>query len=135
MTTTAESVTLDRLTALLSDESIDIAHRALWQLLWESEVRVMDLLSLEVPDIDLGSRRIRPEAASRAAALPDGGDIPISERAATLLTAAIGDRTSGPLFAAGPRALTWEEATRAAVEHGCAIHAFRIGGKRHRATV
>ncbi|MFE0689539.1 hypothetical protein ACWGNE_09195 [Streptomyces xiamenensis] len=134
MTTSAESVTPDRLTALLDDESIDIVHRALWQLLWESEVRVMDLLSLEVPDIDLGARSIRPEAASRAAALPDGG-VPLSDRALTLLTALIGGRAAGPLFAAGPRALTWDEASRTAVAQGYAIHAFRIGGKRHRQAV
>ncbi|MDT0322561.1 hypothetical protein [Streptomyces millisiae] len=111
MTITVENITLTQLEELLADESTPVVHRALWALLWESEVRVHDLLTLDVTEVGVGE---------------------FGERAGALLAELIGERTAGPLFAVGERALTWEQAVRAAGEREIAIHAFRTGGKAHR---
>lgn len=129
MSTVAENITDERLEELLADESIDPVHRALWLLLWEGDLRVQDLLSLEVGDVRLEERRVRTTGGSVARG--EGGEI--SQRAAALLARLVADRTSGPLFAVGTRALTWHEAVQAAGEQGCALHAFRSGGRRTRA--
>ncbi|TDC77028.1 hypothetical protein [Streptomyces hainanensis] len=120
MTITVENITPTQLEELLGDEGTPVVHRALWALLWESEVRVHDLLSLEVTDVGLDEREMRTVAAR------------FSERAGALLAELVGDRETGPLFAVGERALTWEEAVRAAGDREIAIHAFRTGGKSHR---
>ncbi|WP_062204169.1 hypothetical protein [Streptomyces sp. NBRC 109706] len=127
MTIVAETITPERLDALLTDQSIPLVHRALWQLLWESEIRILDLLSLSVAEVDPDSRRIVRPAP--------GFPVELSERATELLTPLLDGRTEGPLFVAGQqrtRALSWEEAVRTAKGHGHAIHAFRTGGKQHR---
>ncbi|WP_159001013.1 hypothetical protein [Streptomyces sp. SBT349] len=113
----ADSIPFDRLERLLDDESIPVVHRALWLLLWESDVRVLDLLAIDVAEV----ARIRP-APER----------PLGKRADGLLDRLIGDRVAGPLFAVGPRALSWDEAVRAARAHGHAVHAFRTSGRQHR---
>ncbi|TDC25480.1 hypothetical protein E1265_06830 [Streptomyces sp. 8K308] len=123
MTITAENITLTQLDKLLGDEATPVVHRALWALLWESEVRVHDLLTLDVADVGVAEGRLRA-----------GGD-QFGERAGALLAELIGERTAGPVFAVGERALTWEEAVRAAGEREIAIHAFRTGGKAHRRTL
>jgi hypothetical protein len=112
MTLMAETITLERLEELLADDSISTVHRTLWLLLWEGEVSVLDLLALDV-------REVNPEAD-------------FSERAAGMLRELIGDRDTGPVFADGRRALSWERAMQVAREQGHGIHAFRTGGKRHR---
>ncbi|MGK5529083.1 hypothetical protein [Streptomyces sp. URMC 129] len=114
MAISAENISIDRFERLLADESVPLVHRALWLLLWESDVRVLDLLALDVADVD------RTGVAG--------------ERAAGLLTRLIGDRTAGPLLAVGPRALTWDQAVRTAAGLGHAVHAFRTSGRRHRRT-
>ncbi|ONK11478.1 hypothetical protein [Streptomyces sp. MP131-18] len=113
----AEFIPLDRFLRLLADESVPVVHRALWALLWESDVRVLDLLALDVS----AEPRIRP---------PADGDL--GGLAAALLGRLAGDRTSGPLFAVGPRALSWDEAVRTAQAGGVAIHAIRTSGRQHR---
>ncbi|UED86178.1 hypothetical protein [Streptomyces profundus] len=126
MTIMAETITPERLDTLLTDESIPLAHRALWRLLWESDIRILDLLSLTVAEVDPDSRQIvRPGP---------GFPVALSERATGLLTPLLDGRSGGPLFLAGQqrRALSWEEAVRTAKSHGHAIHAFRTGGKQHR---
>lgn len=132
MTILAETITAERLNGLLDDESIDVVHRALWLLLWESDVRILDLLALEVTDILLEERRIRPSSGSPSR-LPDG-EAAFSDRAAGLLTRVVGGRTTGPLFAAGGRAVGWETVVREAAAQGQAVHAFRAGGRIHRQT-
>ncbi|MFP8964371.1 hypothetical protein ACLIYP_27980, partial [Streptomyces nanhaiensis] len=78
MTLTDERITAARLEELLRDDSIDMAHRALWLLLWEGDLRVLDLLSLEIQDVDLPARRVTGVCGRP---VPEGeGDI--SERAA-----------------------------------------------------
>jgi integrase len=128
MTVLAETIPPERLEELLADDSIGAVHRALWLLLWEGELRVMDLLSLDVCDVHLDEGRV---GTLTGKAEPDGQMV-LSERAVRLLGELIGDRDTGPLFAVGDRALSWEQATQAAQEQGHGIHAFRTGGKRHR---
>jgi hypothetical protein len=115
MTIMAETVTAERLEELLADDSIALVHRALWLLLWEGELPVLDLLSLDVQALDLQDR----EAG-------------FSERAAGLLRELIGERKAGPVFAIRDRALTWDQAMQAAQERGHGIHTFRTAGKRRR---
>ena len=117
MTIMAGSISFARLEHLLDDESIPPVHRALWLLLWESELRILDLLALDVADVP----RIRPSV---------GGAL--GERAADLLGRLTDGRTAGPLFAVGTRALSWDEAVRAAGGQGHPIHAFRTSGRRQR---
>jgi len=128
MTLTEERITAERLEELLADDSIAMAHRALWLLLWEGELRVLDLLSLGVGDVDLAERRVTG-VSGRAVPEDEGA---FSERAATLLRQLVGAREVGPLFAMGERALGWEQVVQTAGEQGHAIHAFRTGGKLHR---
>ncbi|MGP3948099.1 hypothetical protein [Streptomyces sp. 7N604] len=111
MTLTADTITAERLEELLADQSIPVVHRTLWLLLWEGEVPVLELLSLDVGDVALDS---------------------FGERATALLSELIGDRDAGPLFSVGSRSLSWEEAVQAASDQGHGIHAFRTGGKRSR---
>ena len=127
MTITDETISADRFEALLADSAIPVVHRALWLMLWETDIRVHDLLALEVPDVDLAARRIRPGAAEEPAGL--------GERATALLTELVGERSSGPLFAVGARAervLSWEQTVRVAEENGVSAHAFRASGRNHR---
>ncbi|WP_326596817.1 hypothetical protein [Streptomyces sp. NBC_01803] len=112
MAISAENITLDRFERLLADESVPLVHRALWLLLWESDVRVLDLLALDVADV------------ARAGVA--------DERAVGLLSRLIGERTAGPLLAVGQKVLTWDQAVRTAQGHGHAVHAFRTSGRRHR---
>ncbi|KAB8171103.1 hypothetical protein FH609_000525 [Streptomyces sp. 3MP-14] len=123
----AETITPERLDALLAEDSIPSLHRALWQLLWETDIRVLDLLSLDVAEVDQDGGLI----ARAGAPFP----VALSARALDLLAPLIAGRAAGPLFGTGNerlRALSWEEAVRGAREHGLAIHAFRTAGKRHR---
>ncbi|MDT0307799.1 hypothetical protein RM780_12615 [Streptomyces sp. DSM 44917] len=113
----ADTLTVEAFERLLADESVPVVHRALWLLLWISDKKVLDLLALQVADADA----VRPPPGS-----------PYAERADALLTALAADRASGPLFANGPRTLTWDEAVRTAASKGVALHTFRTSGKHHR---
>ncbi|MTE22214.1 tyrosine-type recombinase/integrase [Streptomyces sp. TRM43335] len=128
MTLTDDRITAERLDELLGDDSVPLAHRALWLLLWECEVKVLDLLSLTRGDIDLAGRRVAGASGRTVAE----GEVFLSDRAVELLTELIGDRGAGPLFAVGDRSLGWEEVVRTAEERGHGVHAFRTGGKSHR---
>jgi hypothetical protein len=128
MTRTSQTITTERLEELLADESIDPVHRALWLLLWEGALPVIALLSLDVCDVILDERKVRPSSLKSA----PGQAVEVSERAARLLAEVVGGRTAGPLLAEGFRALSWERAVQVALEHGHGIHAFRTGGKVHR---
>lgn len=128
MTLTDDRITAARLEELLADDSIDLAHRVLWLLLWEGELKVLDLLSLEIGDVDLEQGQVTGVCGK---AVPEGGGN-LSERATDLLRRLVGARESGPLFAMGQRALSWEQVMQTAGEQGHEIHAFRTGGKLHR---
>ncbi|UGY93642.1 hypothetical protein [Streptomyces gobiensis] len=127
MTLTEQCITEEQFEELLADDSIAIVHRTLWLLLWEGELRVLDLLSCDVRDVHFEERRV-----SRASGKAVSEGVDFSERAAALLAELTRGRDSGPLFAVGERALSWEAVVRTAGEHGHAIHAFRAGGKLHR---
>ena len=129
MSLTADPIiTSARLEELLADESIPVVHRALWLLLWEDGVRVLDLLALDIRDLrfDADGAAIAPGGAG------PGIRAPLSERATALLREAVGDRASGPVFAVGGRALSWELVVQTAENQGHPIHAFRTGAKRRR---
>ncbi len=128
MTLTDERITAERLEELLADDSVDMAHRVLWLLLWEGEMRVLDLLSLEIGDVDLAAGRVTGVGGK---AVPEGEGV-LGERAVEMLTRLVGDRETGPLFARGSRALTWEQVMQTAGEKGLAVHEFRASGKLHR---
>ncbi|GAA2392521.1 hypothetical protein GCM10010420_16370 [Streptomyces glaucosporus] len=128
MTLTDERITPERLDELLADDSIDMAHRTLWLLLWEGELRVLDLLSMEIGDVDLAAGRVTGVCGR---AVPEGEGV-LSERAVRMLARLVGDRETGPLFATGARALSWEQVMQTAGDQGHAIHAFRAGGRLHR---
>ncbi len=130
MTLTAGSVTAERFEELIADDSIATVHRALWLLLWEDGLRVLDLLALDVGDVRLDERKVCASSRKNEPA----AEADLSERAAALLRELIGDRAAGPLFAVGDRALSWDEAVQTAQGHGCEVHAFRTDGKRHRHT-
>ncbi|MDT0265583.1 hypothetical protein RM844_04675 [Streptomyces sp. DSM 44915] len=123
----AETITPERLDALLADETIPAVHRALWQLLWETDIRVLDLLSLDVAEVDGEHGQVVRSGTS---------PVTLGPRALELLAPLLADRAKGPLFGTGTarvRALSWEEAVRGARAQGHAIHGFRTAGKRHRA--
>ncbi|MEV4505857.1 hypothetical protein [Streptomyces klenkii] len=42
----------------LTDTSVPLAHRVLWRLLDESDVRIDELLALTVPDVALPARTL-----------------------------------------------------------------------------
>ncbi|MFD1831004.1 hypothetical protein ACFSJS_15165 [Streptomyces desertarenae] len=128
MTLTDDRITAERLEELLGDDSVPLAHRALWLLLWECELKVLDLLSLETGDVDLAGRRVTG-VSGRAVPADEGA---LSGRAVELLAGLIGARATGPLLAVGGRSLGWEEVVRTAEERGHGIHAFRTGGKLQR---
>ncbi|MEV0442978.1 tyrosine-type recombinase/integrase [Streptomyces spectabilis] len=109
---------------LMSDESIPAAHRAAWRLMWESELRVGDVLSLDVRDVDLDKREVtRSHPKIEGEALI----IPISDEAADGLRAVVGRRKEGPLLTnERGRAMSREHFARITREAGASsVHAFR----------
>ena len=126
-----EPVTLDRLHELLDDETIPLPHRVLWMLLWqggaddEGGLRLGDLLSLDVRDVDWEARELpvdfpKSEREPRA--------VRFSEQALAGLRKVVGDRAEGPLFvdASGCPLSTFAVA-QAAQRAGVSIHGFRRG--------
>lgn len=111
---------------LVADESIPFTHRLLWVLLWEGEMRLDELLSLDVRDVDL-------EARTASVKFPKVGEptvAPFSETAAKMLRKAIDGRLDGPLLVADSgQPLSREAAVRQTQNVGVSIHAFRLGGQ------
>ncbi|MFJ9468345.1 tyrosine-type recombinase/integrase [Streptomyces caniferus] len=127
----ASIMTEQQLDELLDDETIPVAHRALWALLWEGEVRLVEALSLDVRDLDLDARTIRVDYAKHSAL--GAAAAPIGDRAATLLHRAADGRTEGPALHTDGRPIRRETAARRARSAGAAsIHAFRSSGQAHR---
>ena len=118
----------ERIRAITADPTIPIAHRALWQLLYDTDLRLDDVLSLDVRDIDLDHRTIHGES------IKDGNPsvtVPIGDRTAQLLREVIGDRDAGPLILDKPEhAMRRDTAIRAARNLAdTSIHAFRTAGQ------
>jgi integrase len=125
-----EPVTPDRFRQLTADESIPLRHRALWALLWEGELRLNDLLSLDVRDVDF-------EALSAPVDFPknerDPRTVPLSETTAGMLRELIGGREAGPLFTTPTGSpLAKDDAAWVARRAGVSVHGFRLGGQRQR---
>ncbi|MFG3046201.1 tyrosine-type recombinase/integrase [Streptomyces sp. NPDC048241] len=126
-----EFVTLDRLRGLLYDESIPMTHRVLWLILWQSDLRLGDLLSVDVRDVDWEARVVPVDFPKTA---HDPRHVRISEQAIDGLRKIVGSRDSGPLFASetgGP--LSREAVTSVARRAGVSVHGFRLGGQQARA--
>ncbi|MGW7248835.1 tyrosine-type recombinase/integrase [Streptomyces decoyicus] len=116
---------------LLADETIPVAHRALWALLWEGEVRLVDALSLDVRDLDLDARTVRVDYAKRSAL--GAVAAPIGDRAAALLRRAADGHAEGPALHTDGRPISRGTAARRARSAGAgSIHAFRSSGQAHR---
>jgi integrase len=127
-----EAVTLDRLHALLDDDSIPVTHRILWLILWQSDIRLGDLLSLDVRDVDWEGRTLPVDFPKTER---DPRRVRVSEQAIDGLREMVGARDSGPLFVAesgGP--LSKESVARVAQRVGVGIHGFRLGGQQARSS-
>lgn len=124
-------VTQDQLEELTSDEAHPVAHRALWALLWDGDLRLGDALSLDVRDIDYENGTALVDFPKRES---DPRSVPVAERALGLVRAAAGDRSEGPLLLnRSGRPLSREQSARVAQDAaGVSIHAFRTGGELHR---
>ncbi|MEV6548039.1 tyrosine-type recombinase/integrase [Streptomyces sp. NPDC051597] len=114
-------------------DDLDLAHRILWLLLFElgpTEIRLADLLALDVPAVDLDARAIVTTISKTGR--PVVGKF--SDRAAGMLDALIGAHDNGPLFTSrsGQRlseVLAFEYFR--SVTGGQSLHALRFNGQRH----
>ncbi|MEV7975389.1 site-specific integrase [Streptomyces sp. NPDC086519] len=121
---TTLSITEEKLNELLANEYIPAAHRALWALLWDGEIRLSEALSLDVRDLDLDARTAQVDYRAK----PGPDSAPISERAAVLLREAIGEETEGPAIHRFGQPISVRGASMTARSHGVSIHAFRHSG-------
>ncbi|MBD9700679.1 site-specific integrase [Streptomyces sp. ID01-12c] len=121
---TVMTLTHERAAELLNDTTIPAAHRALWALLWDGEIRLEEALMLDVRDFNLDERVARLEFRVK----PGPDTVPISERAADLLREAFGGETAGPAIHVFGRPLSVSAAARRARAAGVSIHAFRLSG-------
>lgn len=121
-----DAVPQERYMQLVADESIPFTHRLLWVLLREGELRLGDLLSMDVRDIDI-------ESSTAFVEFPKEGvpkAVPLSANARLMLRFAIDGRSEGPLFIdSSGHPLTREAVVRQAQAVGVSIHGFRLGGK------
>ncbi|MFB1044177.1 hypothetical protein [Streptomyces chrestomyceticus] len=128
MDTTSLLVTDLEVDTALANPAVPAAIRAVWQLLWESEVRLDEVLAFDVPDAELDDRLVVIRHAKEAGVYEAG----ITVSAANALRELIGARTDGPLFTLGGRRLTKAEVTTAfrEVTGGRTIHALRFTRQR-----
>ncbi|WP_433856676.1 hypothetical protein [Streptomyces kronopolitis] len=123
-------ITVDEYRALIADETIPLVHRALFAMLWESDLRVTEALDLDVRDV----------AEGEEAATTDGGrktgprTVPLPGVSAELVRRAIDGRDEGPLLRnSRGGALNRSAASWIAHKEGYPLYGFRAGGKRFRA--
>lgn len=121
---TASAITEERLAELLANQHIPAAHRALWALLRDGEIRLEEALMLDVRDFDMETRTASLEYRTK----PGPAIAPISERTATLLREAFAGASEGPAIHLFGRPLSVRAASAIARAHGVSIHAFRFGG-------
>ncbi|WP_432077858.1 tyrosine-type recombinase/integrase [Streptomyces sp. YPW6] len=121
---TAEAMPAEQADRLLADDSIPVAHRALWSLLRDGHTRIGDILSMDVRDVDLDAGVAH---LSHTKLDTDPRRIPISDRTAKLVREATAGRDAGPLIAGDrERPVTREAAARfARATAGASIHSFR----------
>ncbi|MFJ2247461.1 hypothetical protein ACIQ9I_02870 [Streptomyces sp. NPDC094461] len=108
----------------LADPSVPLAVRAVWQLLWESEVRPDEVLALDVPDAELDDRLVVIRDSKEGGLFETG----ITASAAGVLRELIGPRAEGPLFTMDERRLSRAAVTGAfrTATGGRSIHALRF---------
>lgn len=128
MDTTSLLVTDLEVDTALANPAVPAAVRAVWQLLWESEVRLDEVLAFDVPDAELDDRLVVIRHTKEACVYEAG----ITVSAANALRDLIGARTDGPLFTLGGRRLTKAEVATAfrEVTGGRTIHALRFTRQR-----
>lgn len=127
---TQHTLTRQRVDELLADESVPVAHRALWALLWEGEVRLGDALSLDVRDVEFADGTARVEYPKRGAGPVS---VPLGDRAAGLLRQAIDGRADGPALQVDERPISRTSAAHRARAAGAgSIHSFRSAGQAAR---
>ncbi len=124
MDTTYLLVTDLEVDTALADQAVPAAVRAVWQLLRESEVRLDEVLALDVPDAELDDRLVVIRASKEGGVFEAG----VTASAAGLLRELIGTRTSGPLFMLDGRRLSRERVAAAfrAATGGRSVHALRF---------
>lgn len=124
METTRLLVTDLEVDTALANPAVPAAIRAVWQLLWESEVRLDEVLAFDVPDAELDDRLVVIRHAKDAGVY----EARITVSAANALRELIGTRTDGPLFTLGGRRLTKAQVATAfrEVTGGRTIHALQF---------
>jgi site-specific recombinase XerD len=93
---TTRALTRDQVAALWRLDGVDLRDRTLWRLLYETAARAEEILTLDVPDLDLASKRAR--------VVSKGGRVEWvfwQTGAAMLLPRLLAGRTRGPVFLAG----------------------------------
>ncbi|MGD6751934.1 hypothetical protein [Streptomyces sp. BH105] len=128
MDTTYLLVTDLEVDTALADPTVPLAVRAVWQLLWESDVRPEEVLALDVPDAELDDRLIVIRHSKEGGLFETG----ITASAAGVLRELIGPRTEGPLFTVGGHRLCRAEVADAfgAATGGRTLHALRFTRQR-----
>lgn len=124
---TTLTITEEQLNELLTNQYIPAAHRALWALLWDGEIRLEEALMMDVRDFDLDARTASLEYRVK----PGPATVPVSERAAELLREAFAGETTGPAIHRFGRPISRRGASVIARSHDVSIHAFRHSGPRH----
>jgi integrase len=125
-----EPLTRDQYLHLIADESIPFTHRALWVLLYDGDLRLGELLSLDVRDFDVESETVFVEYPKEG--VPKA--VPLTPNERLMLRFAIDNRTEGPLFVdESGQPLSREAAAEEARKAGVGIHDFRLAGQRERA--
>ncbi|BDM67533.1 hypothetical protein HEK616_10200 [Streptomyces nigrescens] len=124
MDTTNLLVTDLEVDTALADQTVPSAVRVVWQLLWESDVRLEEVLALDVPDAELDDRLVVIRDAKEGGLFEAG----VSLAAAALLRELIGPRTEGPLFTLDGRRLTKARVAAAfrVATGGRTVHALRF---------
>lgn len=124
MDTTHLLVTDLEVDSALANPAVPDTVRAVWQLLWESDVTLDELLALDVPDAELLNRVVVIRRAKEGGVFEAG----ISMLATNLLRQLIGARTDGPLFTLDERRLTKVKVAAAfrAATGGRTVHALRF---------
>ncbi|MEU8560594.1 hypothetical protein AB0C45_03805 [Streptomyces cyaneofuscatus] len=112
----------------LADPTVPLAVRAVWQLLWESDVRPDEVLALDVPDAELDERLIVIRHSKEGDLFETG----ITTAAAGVLRELIGTRTEGPLFTVDGHRLSRAEVADAyrVATGGRTLHALRFTRQR-----
>lgn len=124
------AIPVDRYRQLIADESIPLAHRTMWALLWETDLRRDDLLSMDVRDVDFDAGTAAVEFPKQGAPAP----VPLGDVTLPMLRTLVAGRAEGPLLPdSDGRPFTVEAVTRRAREAGVSLHGFRLGGQLERA--